>query len=268
MLIGRAILPLALLVIAVFATPLTVSADVLAPQSGSDDPIAYQSGVPEGLYPHDKRTGVAAIDAVIQAVVTQDADALAALIAFSPSACTTETGLGGPAKCTDGEAEGTVVQALPIGRCGAGSMERADSDLGPLFENFVGSGVWLSSAWNVGSEDGFPTMEEAGVAGQYRVMFAASTSDTFRRVATLDASGNVVGLSFGCGTPAATYEGAAGFILPPANSDVTPVPPATGTGVQEAQPRTNSYLVIASLAVMVVVAGAAGVAVIRRRVQE
>lgn len=200
---------------------------------------AYQVGVPQGLYPHDKRTGVAEIDAVVNAVVTQDADALAALIEFSPSACTTETVLGGPAKCADGEAAGTIVQALPIGRCGSGSMERADSEVDTFYENFVGSGVWLSSAWNVGSEDGFPSMREAGVTGQYRVLFAASASDTTRRVATLDANGKVVGLSFGCETPAETYEGAAGFILPPANSDVSPVPPAppvTGSGTIQQSP--------------------------------
>ncbi len=198
-----------------------------------------QNGVPAGLYPDDTRTGVAAIDAVIAAVLNGDADGLESLVRLSSVACTTESGLGGPPKCANGEADGTVVQALPVDRCGEGSVERADSGLATVYGSFVADGVWLSSAWNVGSEDGFQLFADANVTGVSRVMFAASTSDTGRRVATLDASGRVVGLSFGCATPAETYQGAAGFILPPPNSDVTPVAPATGSGLEASPSATH-----------------------------
>jgi hypothetical protein len=67
-----------------------------------------------GLHPPDARTGVAQVDAVLQAFAACDPQTLLPWLAFSAYPCTNVEGLGGPPKCAAGEAEGAPVEALPI----------------------------------------------------------------------------------------------------------------------------------------------------------
>ena len=60
------------------------------------------------------RTGIPYVDAVIEAGLSGDPRVLNALIVLSTLPCTTREGFGGPPKCLQGEADGTLVQALPV----------------------------------------------------------------------------------------------------------------------------------------------------------
>ena len=62
----------------------------------------------------DAYSGISAVDAAIQTILSGDARAVQQLVRFSDIACTTRSGLGGPPSCQDGQADGTVVSVLPI----------------------------------------------------------------------------------------------------------------------------------------------------------
>lgn len=64
-------------------------------------------------YPLDTRTGLTDIDPVLAAVASGDPEELRGLIQYTNAPCTWKDGLGGPPKCREGEAEGTVLEVLP-----------------------------------------------------------------------------------------------------------------------------------------------------------
>jgi len=66
------------------------------------------------VYPPEARTGIEALDAIIDAVLAHDADRLRGLTRFTRAACTQENGLGGPPQCEPGETEGSVVDVVPL----------------------------------------------------------------------------------------------------------------------------------------------------------
>jgi hypothetical protein len=59
-------------------------------------------------------TGIPYVDSVIAAGLSGNPKALNTLIFLSTFPCTTREGLGGPPKCLRGEADGTLVKALPV----------------------------------------------------------------------------------------------------------------------------------------------------------
>jgi hypothetical protein len=82
------------------------------------------SAVAEG-YPLDTRTGLPDVDPVLAAVASGDPEELRSLIQYTNAPCTWKDGLGGPPKCRESEAEGTVLEVLPyLG--GEGSFIRKD----------------------------------------------------------------------------------------------------------------------------------------------
>lgn len=66
------------------------------------------------LHPPDARTGSAPLDAVIDAVLAHDITARRELTRLTVVGCTQADGLGGPPKCQEDEAEGTLLEVLPI----------------------------------------------------------------------------------------------------------------------------------------------------------
>lgn len=83
----------------------------------------YQPGVPatepptavaDTELPSQTRTGIGELDEVIDIVLNRDTAALRSRIQFTQTACTSADGLGGPPKCSEGEAEGTNVEVLPF----------------------------------------------------------------------------------------------------------------------------------------------------------
>jgi hypothetical protein len=66
----------------------------------------------EPYYPLTTETGIRVIDQVLNAVASGDPQTLRSLIEFFEAECTQQSGLGGPPKCREGEAEGTPVEVL------------------------------------------------------------------------------------------------------------------------------------------------------------
>ncbi len=78
-------------------------------------PTLSPTAMPEGLvHPLDTRTGMAEIDAIIEAVLANDLTAKRALIDYVTTPCTTTLGMGGPPKCQAGESDGTLVEVFPV----------------------------------------------------------------------------------------------------------------------------------------------------------
>ena len=59
-------------------------------------------------------TGLPELDAIIAAAQSDDPGALVPFFEYTRAACTSAEGLGGPPKCLPGEAEGAVVEVLPL----------------------------------------------------------------------------------------------------------------------------------------------------------
>jgi hypothetical protein len=118
-----------------------------------------------GYYPLSTRTGIADIDVVLAAVESGDPQQLRDLIHFTTVACTKAEGLGGPPKCQNNEAEGTLVKVLPI--------------LGPegqfLRESEISSfpGLNVIGLYAVYVVSGSAYSEEAYPVGKYAAMFKA-----------------------------------------------------------------------------------------------
>ena len=78
------------------------------------DPIAtgevepLTDDMPGGL------TGIESLDEIIAATLAGDRTALKSMLDFRSIPCTTADGLGGPPRCLAGEADGTLVEVLPI----------------------------------------------------------------------------------------------------------------------------------------------------------
>ena len=64
------------------------------------------------------RSGIAAVDAAIDAVVAGDVDAVQRLVRYTPTACDAHPrGIGGPPACRAGEADKTFVDVLAAAQC-------------------------------------------------------------------------------------------------------------------------------------------------------
>ena len=62
----------------------------------------------------DTQTTIEEVDTILAAVNSKDKQRLAGLFNYTTIACMTINALGGPPPCREGEAEGTLVEVLPI----------------------------------------------------------------------------------------------------------------------------------------------------------
>jgi hypothetical protein len=137
--------------------PLSTPTQVAAPEP--------QLASAQNYHPLETRVGIEEIDNVINAVASGDIQLLRSLVRFTAAKCTLLEGLGGPPKCSEGEAEGTPVEVLPfIGS--EGSFIHKDE-----IENWQGievSGVYAiyRVSANVKSEEYYP-------AGEIAILFVA-----------------------------------------------------------------------------------------------
>ncbi len=134
------------------------------------------SPTPQALtvHTHDTRVGVPEVDAVIEAALANDLDALRELVHYTTTGCTHTMGLGGPPKCEADETEGTLVEVFPILGPEGGHVRRAGIDrVFPLGKK------GLHAVYRV-SEDAYE--EDYWPAGEYGIVFA---SDPYPSVVTL-----------------------------------------------------------------------------------
>ncbi len=97
------------------ATPVASTTPLPLTATATPAPTLSPTTVPGGsVHPLDTRTGIAGVDAVIEAMLANDLSARRSLIRYVATSCTTALGMGGPPKCQAGESDGTMVEAFPI----------------------------------------------------------------------------------------------------------------------------------------------------------
>ena len=62
----------------------------------------------------EEQTGIDALDEIIALALAGNVESLRNKIQYTAATCTNADGLGGPPKCAEGEAEGTLVEVLPF----------------------------------------------------------------------------------------------------------------------------------------------------------
>jgi len=146
------------------------SAEPVAPTATQPVPTApVETGGPE-YYPLSTRTGIPDVDAVLAAVESGDPQALRDLVRYTTVGCTNAEGLGGPPKCREGEAEGTLVNVLPF--LGSEGHFLHESEL----SSFPGVNVIGLYAVYVVSDSAYS--EEAYTTGEYAAMFTTEDDQT------------------------------------------------------------------------------------------
>ena len=55
-----------------------------------------------------------ALDAIIDATLADEVEALREMVRYTTTGCTHQSGLGGPPKCAPEQQEGTLVEVLPL----------------------------------------------------------------------------------------------------------------------------------------------------------
>jgi uncharacterized coiled-coil protein SlyX len=163
----------------------------------------------EIVYPPNAHTGIPEIDLVIEAILSHDVGARLELVRYSRSACTTADGLGGPPKCVQGEAEGTMVDAFPVSS-GEGIQVRLEE----IHNGFDFSVRGLFAVYEV-PEDAHRA--DYWPAGEYGIVFTSEDGSSSHIVTVLVEDGQIVRLDFGFGgSPFEMVRGKSDtFILPP-----------------------------------------------------
>jgi len=111
----------------------------------------------------DTRTGLHEVDQIIDIVLAGDMNEFRQKIRFTTSGCTHVMALGGPEKCREGEAEGTLVEVLPF-LGSEGSHLRRDE-----LNNWQGMDVaGLYAVYRV-SDEAYSTQDYP--AGEYGIVF-------------------------------------------------------------------------------------------------
>ena len=109
-------------------------------------------------------TGIPYVDAVIDAGLIEDPQALHNLIHLSPLPCTTRIGLGGPPKCLPGEPDGTMVEAFPVLGSEGGHVRKPEIDAWAGLGQAELYAVYRTTRSNTYSDEFYP-------AGEFAVVF-------------------------------------------------------------------------------------------------
>lgn len=143
-----------------------------------------EGAAPEVLfYPADTRLDLQTVDDVLEGVLTGNRQALSELLYFTPEACTVNDGLGGPPKCAEGEADGTVVGGFMI--LGNEGLAVRESDREIIIDTLLYGKPGLVAVIEAPNE---VIMEEDWLAGQYAIIFADQI-DPFARAVLVDKNG-------------------------------------------------------------------------------
>jgi hypothetical protein len=138
------------------------------------------------------RSGVPQVDAVVQAVLSGDQEALGRLVRYEAVPCTTgPVQFGGPPECREGEADGTVVDALRVASC-EGHYARRDG-----IEQALGYLV-AGKPKLYGVYQGSPS---TWLPGGYTAVFSVEgpeSGQVFGK-ALIIGDGEIVSIDFGCG---------------------------------------------------------------------
>jgi hypothetical protein len=156
-------------------------------------------------YPSGVETGIIDIDAVIAAALSGDPEQLRPLLGLLTTPCTLAEGLGGPPKCTAGEAEGSEVTAFPF-LGSEGGFAREDELDGLLDSLDIGGlyGVYIVPR-DAAEEPYWPS-------GDYGLVFTGNGTPSAYTL--LMAEGRVVRIVYHMGqSPAEAFDSGRGEII-------------------------------------------------------
>jgi hypothetical protein len=137
-------------------------------------------------YPLETQTGIRDVDNILAAVASGDPQELYALINYTVAPCTTADGLGGPPKCTEGEAEGSQLEVLPF----------IGSEGGFIRKNEIGNwqGIDVVGLYAVYRVSETALNEEYYPPGEYMILFVPRENEP--AVDLRVASGGIVRVNY------------------------------------------------------------------------
>jgi hypothetical protein len=181
----------------------------------AETPTATAVPDPPTQLPREIGTGNPQVDSVIDTILSNDLEARQVLVRFTSAGCTMSDGLGSTPRCGDGQAEGTLVDYLPLGGPGEGHSVLA-SEVGHVLE-FEAEDLYAAY---VVSED-LPNDPEFP-RGTYVLFFTGSGGDSATEsiVLRVDNEGYIVRLDGLGGMPLDFYfqQMAADLLDPPPES--------------------------------------------------
>lgn len=164
-----------------------------------------------------RRTGNAAVDALIDAVEAKDAAKLASLVEYTPWPCTDRVGIGYAPRCTGGQVPGTRVDVMPYATCeGASALP---NEVGPVLKALVTDqqpSLYAVTAYTTFDDPHLPTGSFAVVLQTY-----GGTPQPTGRILFANSDGKLLSFRTGCpATPRELLDSLAGtriVVPPPAN---------------------------------------------------
>lgn len=170
-------------------------------------------------------SGVDEVDRIARSAVAGDVINLAALTGYAHVPCTTSPPsspkIGDPPPCEAGQADGRIVEALPVTGCGPGWAQPIDA-VGAYRVALAGRGVTLDAVYV--PQPG-PSPTGAAYREQYVVVIKVDTGTGARRDVALHIfGGRVVWVETACPPDAdlAATSRAQSFLVGPAATTVTP----------------------------------------------
>ena len=145
----------------------------------------------------DRRSGIPALDAALDALFSGDRAAVASLIAFTPTDCMAEPpGLGSPPMCPEGIADGTTIDVFPASNCHGYYVFPEDMD--NKVDTMTARGAELYEVYEV--SDSYPPGTHAAV---YTGAIADARPDDAYVV--FITRGRITGYKSGCSTTPADF---------------------------------------------------------------
>lgn len=139
-----------------------------SPATAATQPVPVPT---KAYHPLSARTGLEAVDPVLEALASGDAQAVRSLIQFTNAPCTRQDGLGGPPKCREAEAEGTPVEVLPfLGPEGSFLRKEEIADW---------QGVDAAGVFAIYKVSAAVTFEQYYPAGEYGLMLVGKDDRSF-----------------------------------------------------------------------------------------
>lgn len=208
-----------------------------------------QSGPPEGAHPHGTRTGIAAVDKVLEAFET--GSSLADLLQPTPTECSANPQIGGT-WCPEGTPDGTVIDTIFGGNCEGVGSAVDDPRLIRSLQKLVDGSFYL-----YGVAAGSHLVE-----GGRHVLYITNGPGFFDWTRLTIGDDGIMATSGGCDKSLeAEFAEETDVVFAPAGEDgddPTPTPgsPGTGTGLAAGEPGDGS----SGAAVVVVGVASAGAA--------
>lgn len=144
----------------------------------------------------ERRSGIAVIDAFLDALAAGDLDALLGLVDYEQVGCVTEqNGIGGPPICDAGQPDGTLLDVIPAAQCEGHYIHR--ESMPQTLGDLVGKSWALYSVVQPG-----PPAQDSFIPSIWQVILVdlEAPDDSFRRsISPWFNDGGLAGLLYGCG---------------------------------------------------------------------